>query len=135
MAPATARRQLMNDFHGRLQQAFQDLLAKGLGDATILLLDLRDDRAQKMAADVADMDVVRDLVASAEKDDTVPVLVAGTTSQQAARLMRGRSRKSKSKFAVVLPPARFRIIVVGSGGITWAVGAVEAEGPTGRVVG
>lgn len=135
MAPPAARRQLMNDFQEPMQRAMRDAVAEGLHNTTMLLLDLRDDRAQKLAADVADLTVVRDIVAAAEKNQSAPVLVTCATTEQAAKLMRGRSRKSKSKFAIDLPPNRFRLIVVGSGGITWAVGAIEADGPTGRVVG
>lgn len=135
MVPAAARRQLMSDFQEPVQQAVRDAAAQGLAGATMLLLDLRDDRAQKMAADVADLDTVRNIVIRAEQDKSAPVLIACATTPKVAKLMRGHSKKSKRKFAVELPPNRFRMIVVGSGGITWAVGAINADGPTGRVVG
>jgi hypothetical protein len=129
MIPAAARRQLMSDFHEPVQQAVRDAAQQGVGDATMLLLDLRDERAQKMAADVADLDTVRNIVATAEEDHSAPILVAYTPSEQAAALLKGHSRKAKRKFATQLPTNRFRIIVVGSGGITWAVGAVNLAGP------
>ncbi len=135
MAPPAARRQLMNDFQTPMRQAMRAAVADGLDHTTMLLLDLRDGRAQKLAADVADLTVVRDIVAAAEQDQSAPVLVACATSEQAAKWMHGCSRKSKRKFATDLPPNRFRLIVVGSGGITWAVGAMEGEGPTSRVIG
>lgn len=135
MIPRTARRQLLTDFYEPVQQAVRDAASNGIADATMLLLDLRDERAQKMAADVADLDTVRNIVSAAEKDQSAPILIASTPSSQAAGLMRGHSRKAKRKFAVELPRNRFRMIVVGNGGITWAVGAVNSDGPTGRVVG
>lgn len=135
MIPGAARRQLLTDFHEPVQQAVRDAASHGVGDATMLLLDLRDERAQKMAADVADLDTVRNIVAVAEKDQSAPILIAYAPSLQAAELMRGHSRKAKRKFAAQLPANRFRMIVVGNGGITWAVGAVNSDGPTGRVVG
>ncbi len=135
MAPATVRRKLMNEFHEPVQHAYRDATALGVAEATMLLLDLRDERAQKMAAEVADLDAVRNVVSSAEAAKIAPVLIAYATSVQAAKIMRGHSKKAKSKFALTLPANRFRMIVVGSGGITWAVGAVASGGPTGRVVG
>lgn len=135
MIPGAARRQLLADFHEPVQQALRDAAKTGAGGATMLLLDLRDERAQKMAADVADLETVRNVVATAERDHTAPILIAYAPSLQAAALMEDHSRKAKRKFAAELPANRFRMIVVGNGGITWAVGAVNADGPTGRVVG
>lgn len=135
MTPGAARRQMLTDFHQPVQQAVREAASQGVSDATMLLLDLRDDRAQKMAADVADLDSVRNIVAAAEQDHSAPILIAYTPSVQAAVLMREHSRKAKRKFAVPLPANRFRMIVVGNGGITWAVGTIDAGGPTGRVVG
>ena len=127
MAPATARHQLMSDFHEPVQQAVRDAALQGVTDATMLLLDLRDESAQKMAADVAERETVRNIVSSAEQNESEPNLVAYEPSSQAAALMEGHSRKAKRKFAATLPANRFRMIVVGGGGITWAVGAVSTS--------
>lgn len=130
MVPAAARRQLMNDFGQPVRQAAQDAAVRGIGDATMLLLDLRDDRAQKMAVDFADLTTLRNIVVTAEQDNSAPVLIACATSANAATMMRSHSKKTKRKFAVQLPTNRFRLIVVGSGGITWALGATDGEVPS-----
>jgi hypothetical protein len=125
MVPAAARRQLMNDFGQPVRQAAHDAAVRGIGDATLLLLDLRDDLAQKMAVDFADLSTLRNIVTTAEQDKAAPVLIACATSAKAATIMRGHSKKSNRKFSVRLPANRFRLIVVGSGGITWALGATD----------
>jgi hypothetical protein len=98
-----------------------------MGDATMLLLDLRDDRAQKMAVDFADLSTLRNIVATAEQEKSAPVLIACAPTAKAATIMSGHSKKSKRKFGVRLPTNRFRLIVVGSGGITWALGATDGN--------
>jgi uncharacterized protein (DUF302 family) len=88
----------------------------------MLLLDLRDDRAQKMAVDFADLSTLRNIVATAEQEKSAPVLIACAPSVKAATIMSGHR-----KFGVRLPANRFRLIVVGSGGITWALGATDGD--------
>ena len=127
MVPAAARRQLMNDFRQPVRRAAHNAAVQGMGDATMLLLDLRDDRAQKMAVDFADLSTLRNIVATAEKEKSAPVLIACAPSVKAATIMSGHSKKSKRKFGVRLPANRFRLIVVGSGGITWALGATDGD--------
>jgi hypothetical protein len=128
-----ARRQLMNDFHGRVREAVREATLRGIVDATVFLLDLRDELAQKMATEVLDIEAVRKVVTTAEKDQTAPILVACVPALQAASLMRHRSRKTKRKFAALLPCDRFRVIAVASGGITWAL--VKIEGASaGRLI-
>jgi hypothetical protein len=120
----------MNDFRQPVRQAAHDAAVQGIGDTTMLLLDLRDDRAQKMAVDFADLSTLRNIVATAEQDSSAPVLIACATSAKAATIMRGHSKKSKRKFAARLPMNRFRLIVVASGGITWALGATGGVAPS-----
>jgi hypothetical protein len=122
----------MCDFQSPVQRAVQDAAAKGMEDATTLLLDLRDDRAQKMAVDFADLDTLRTIVTRADEDRTVPVLIACLPSDRAEKLMEGLSAKSNRKFAKPLADRRFRMIVIGDGGITWAVGVKKDVGPTER---
>jgi hypothetical protein len=123
------RRKLMSDFRQPVQKAVRDATASGMFDATTLLLDLRDDRAHKMAADFAELDTLRTIVTKAEGDHTVPVLIACLPSDKAEALLDGLSTKSKRKFATRLAGRRFRMIVIGGGGITWAVGVKEDFGP------
>jgi hypothetical protein len=130
MVPAAARRQLMNDFGQPVRQAVHDAAVRGIGDATMLLLDLRDGRAQKMAVDFADLTTLRNIVVTAEQDNSAPVLIACATSASAATIMRSYSKKTKRKFAAQLPTNRFRLIVVGSGGITWALGVTDGGVPS-----
>jgi hypothetical protein len=130
MVPAAERRQLMNDFGQPVRQAAHDAAVQGIGDATMLLLDLRDDRAQKMAVDFADLSTLRNIVATAEQEQSAPVLIACATSAKAATIMRSNSKKSNRKFAARVPTNRFRLIVVGSGGITWALGATDGDVPS-----
>src|SRR6188472_2474347 len=106
MVSARARRQLMNDFGQPVRQAAHDAAVHGIGDATMLLLDLRDGRAQKMAADFADLSTLRNIVATAEQEHSAPVLIACATSAKAATIMRSYSKKSKRKFASRLPTNR-----------------------------
>jgi hypothetical protein len=128
-----ARRQLMNKFHGRVREAVREATRRGTVDATVFLLDLRDELAQKMATEVADIDAVRNVVTTAEQDHTAPILVACVPAMDAASLMRHRSRKTKRKFAGLLPCDRFRVIAVASGGITWAL--VKIKGASaGRLI-
>jgi hypothetical protein len=135
MIPAEARRQLMTDHRPAVDEALLEAGRQGVKDFSLLLLDLRDERAQKMAADVADLEVLRGIVAAAETSQSAPVLVAIQPAAQAAALMSDHSRKAKQKFATRLAANRYRLIVIGDGGITWAVGAIAPHGPTGRVVG
>jgi hypothetical protein len=127
-----ARRQLMNDFHGRVREAVREATLRGIVDATVFLLDLRDELAQKMATEVLDIEAVRKVVTTAEKDQTAPILVACVPALQAASLMRHRSRKTKRKFGNPLACDRFRVIAIASGGITWAL--VKSKGTDGTVV-
>jgi hypothetical protein len=121
----------MDEFHEPIQHAHRQAIAQGVHDATLLVLDLRDERAQKMAAAVADLNTVRDVAAAAERSMITPVLVAYMTCQRAAVLLKGYSKKAKQKFTIKFPADRFRMVVVGSGGITWAVGAIDAVDPNG----
>jgi hypothetical protein len=116
----------MNDFHGRVGEAVRDAAARGVVDATVFLLDLRDELAQKMAAEVVDFDTVRNAVDTAEKEHSAPILIACVPALQAASLMRHRSRKSKRKFAAALRCDQFRVIAISSGGLTWAL--VKSKG-------
>jgi len=129
MIPSTVRHQLMADFQQPVQEAVRQANLEGVIGATVFLLDLQDERAQKMAAFVADLDTVRNIVTTASEGRTAPILIACGPSQRAAVLMRGLSRKAKRKFGAPLTGDRFRIIVAANGGITWAVGRSSNEQP------
>jgi len=127
MIPAAARRQLMSDFRQPVRQAVREAAVEGIGGTTLLLLDLRDGRAQKMAVDFTDLATLRSIVATAEQENSAPVLITCASSAKAETVMRTHSKKSKRKFAARLPANRFRMIVVGSGGITWALGVTDSD--------
>lgn len=114
---AEYRRQLLLLNRERIELAYVKAQAKGLDDPTILILDLQDDGAVRLAQMTGvDREQIERLREDCERDDVVPTQVLAVPRKAVTCLVGPDNPNGPKEAAEPHSPGTFRVVAIASNG-------------------
>jgi len=112
------RRRFAQNSKSSVYRVYSSAVASGTRSPVVILLDLRDRLACELALSSMTPDALANKLSADKRNELAPLLVYPLSSVDAAALIGARS--SKAGDLLRKPPARsrFRLVIVGHGGMT-----------------
>ena len=110
------RQQFGKHYRASIYAAHSRATSSGIGDAVVMVLDLRDQLARDLAASMITGEQLSRKTSTSRH--SVPKLVAPMSQADAATLLGTRSRKAAKLVQSPVGTARFRAVIIGYGGMT-----------------
>jgi|GraSoiStandDraft_46_1057282.scaffolds.fasta_scaffold21077_5 hypothetical protein len=112
------RRRFAQNCRSSVYRVHAKALAGGMKNPIVLALDLRDRLACEFALSVMTPEKLAKKIAVDTRNDLAPLLVFPMPSDEAAALVGGRSSKAGELLRGAAARSRFRLVIVGHGGLT-----------------
>jgi hypothetical protein len=112
------RRRFAQNCRSSVYRVHAKAMAGGMQRPVIMVLDLRDRLACEFAHSVISPDKLAKKIAADTKNELAPLLVFPLSSDEAAALVGPRSSKAGDLLRSPTVRSRFRLVVVGHGGMT-----------------
>jgi hypothetical protein len=112
------RRRFAQNCRSSVYRVYSKAIATGVRQPVIIVLDLRDRLACEFALSVMTPEKLAKKINVDTRNELAPLLVYPLSSIDAAALMGARSSKAGDLLRTPVAKSRFRLVIVGHGGMT-----------------
>ena len=122
--PSEERQRLFRANWERIEYLYEQSVRDGIERPVIFVFDIRDPTGRLMAEDVAGQEAVREKQIQASEQSVDFCLLYPLSQKDAIQAVSTWPSQRKTLFSESFPTNVFPVVIVGSGGMTWATHAI-----------